>query len=126
MENYGSKQKVLNQKLSYVLQYKKERLIALNGAAQIYPIISDLIKDEEILIPDPGFGEYNRMFNVKDVYVDNGEFDTNLIEDKIKNISNVVFVNPNNPTGTMLKSSWILNMIQQIIPGQQLKRFFST
>lgn len=111
MENYGSKQKVLNQKLSYVLQYKKERLIALNGAAQIYPIISDLIKDEEILIPDPGFGEYNRMFNVKDVYVDNGEFDTNLIEDKIKNISNVVFVNPNNPTGTMLKSSWILNMI---------------
>ena len=111
MENYGSKQKVLNKKLSYVLQYKKENLIALNGAAQIYPIISDLIKNEEILIPDPGFGEYDRMFNVKDTYIDNGEFDTNLIEDKIKNISNIVFVNPNNPTGTMLKTSWILSMI---------------
>ena len=55
VENYGSKQKILNEKLSYVLQYNKERLIVLNGAAQIYPILSEIIKDQEILIPYPSF-----------------------------------------------------------------------
>ena len=64
-----------------------------------------------ILIPYPSFGEYNRVFNVKDTYDDNCEFDEIFIEDKIKNASNIVFVNPNNPTGTMLKTSWILKMI---------------
>ena len=105
------KTKILNEKLSYVLQYNKERLIVLNGAAQIYPILSEIIKDQEILIPYPSFGEYNRVFNVKDTYDDNCEFDEIFIEDKIKNASNIVFVNPNNPTGTMLKTSWILKMI---------------
>ena len=111
LENYGSKQKVLNEKLSYVLQYNKENLIALNGAAQIYPIISEIIKNQEILIPNPGFGEYERLFNVEDTYIDNGDVNYNLIERKVKKNSNIVFVNPNNPTGTMLKTSWILKMI---------------
>ena len=113
VHNYGSKQKLLNKKLSYVLQYKEERLVALNGAAQIYPILSEMLNNEDTLIPNPGFGEYERVFNVRDTYIDNGEVDYNLIEKKVENNSNVVFVNPNNPTGTILESSWIINMIDK-------------
>ena len=108
LENYGSKQNFLNQKLSYVLQYKKERLVVLNGAAQIYPIIADFLDGKDVLIPNPSFGEYSRVFKVRDFYKDNYYIDYNKIENKIKKNSNIVVVNPNNPSGSLLESLWII------------------
>lgn len=113
LQNYGSKQAILNKKLSYVLQYNEDRLIALNGAAQIYPILSDILKDSSALIPNPTFGEYLRVFNITDTYSDTGEFDYSLVESKFENISNIVIVNPNNPTGSIFITTWILEMINK-------------
>lgn len=113
LHNYGSKQSILNKKLSYVLQYNRDRLIALNGAAQIYPILSDILKDSSTLTPNPTFGEYPRVFNVTDTYSDTGEFDYSLVESKFENVSNIVMVNPNNPTGSIFKTTWILDMISK-------------
>ena len=113
LENYGSKQNFLNQKLSYVLQYKKERLVVLNGAAQIYPIIADFLDGKDVLIPNPSFGEYSRVFKVRDSYKDNCYIDYNKIENKIKKNSNIVVVNPNNPSGSLFESLWIIKMIDK-------------
>ena len=83
----------------------------MNGAAQIYPILSDILGDRSTLIPDPTFGEYSRVFNVTDTYADLGEYDYSLVESKFEKASNIVIVNPNNPTGSILKTTWILEMV---------------
>ena len=37
--NYGSSQEILNRKISYLELCDEENIIALSGAAQIYPIL---------------------------------------------------------------------------------------
>lgn len=113
VHNYGSNQEKLNVKLSYVLQYNPQRIIALNGAAQIYPFLSKLISNQTVLIPSPGFGEYDRIFKNVHTYNDKVGFDLNEIDEKIKKVKNVVFVNPNNPTGSILPTKWIIKKIEQ-------------
>ena len=44
LSNYGSSQIILNKKLSYVLQYDEDKLIVLNGATQVYPILRNIFK----------------------------------------------------------------------------------
>ena len=111
LENYGSKQQILNTKLSYVLQCKEDYVVALNGAAQIYPILQHLFKGKKILIPDPSFGEFKRIFQSTDTYGDKVGIDLNEVEQKIAENEVIVFVNPNNPTGTLIQSEVILNYI---------------
>jgi histidinol-phosphate/aromatic aminotransferase/cobyric acid decarboxylase-like protein/choline kinase len=109
LENYGSKQQLLNVKLSYVLRCKADYLVVLNGAAQIYPILQQLFADKKVLIPDPSFGEYKRIFQSHDTYSDSVGIDLKEVELKISENEVVVFVNPNNPTGTLIQSEVILN-----------------
>ena len=110
--NYGSSNKIFNQKLSYYLLKDESKLCALNGAAQIYPFINNKYSDSRVLIPNPTFGEYEKIFNKKDYYSDNGSFDFDEISKKILNNDIIVFVNPNNPTGTFVKSDIILELIK--------------
>lgn len=110
LTNYGSKQTILNEKLSYVLQYKKERLIVLNGATQIYPILKNIFKNKKVLIPDPTFGEYEKIFENHITYDDKVGFDKQEIESKIKLADIIVFVNPNNPTASILSSDWLFDI----------------
>ncbi len=110
LHNYGSKQKILNTKLSYVLQYKEENLIVLNGAAQIFPILKTILKDRNVLIPTPTFGEYNRIVNNHITYSDSIGFNQDEITEKLKLSDSIVFVNPNNPTGSVLSTEWILEL----------------
>jgi histidinol-phosphate/aromatic aminotransferase/cobyric acid decarboxylase-like protein/choline kinase len=111
LENYGSKQHLLNIKLSYVLQCKPDHLIALNGAAQVYPILQKIFAGKKILIPDPSFGEYRRISQIIDTYGDSVGIDLKEVEQKITSNEIIVFVNPNNPTGTLIQSEVILNYI---------------
>lgn len=111
--NYGSKQSLLNRKLSYVLQCKEERLIALNGASQIYPVLSNYFKTKKVLIPDPTFGEYSRIFDTIEKYTDSSLLEFNEIESKILGNDVIVLVNPNNPTGKVLSTDWIITLVNK-------------
>lgn len=111
--NYGSSQVILNKKLSYVLQYKEERLIILNGATQAYPILKNIFKNKKALIPTPTFGEYEKVFENFDTYDDKVGFDKKDILNKIESADILVFVNPNNPTGSVISTDWLFDISLQ-------------
>ncbi len=106
LENYGSRQSILNLKLSYVLEQSSENICLLNGASQIYPILKIFCKEKKWLIPAPTFGEYDN-FNVNQKYTDDVGFDLDEINSKIKDSEIILFVNPNNPTGSIIKTNYI-------------------
>ncbi len=115
--NYGSSQEVLNRKLSYFEGCDPANLILLNGASQAYPVLRHLYGSERALIPDPTFGEYPRTFPDALTYRDAGlagnggkAFSGGLAE-SIPSARVVVAVNPNNPTGTTLPTSGLLELI---------------
>ena len=112
LTNYGSKQGILNRKLSYVLLCDPDRLLVLNGASQIYPLLNSLLIGKKILRPSPTFGEYSRCFPAADVYGDRVGVDYEEIESKIKKCEVCIFVNPNNPTGTEIQSEWLIKLAQ--------------
>ncbi len=107
MHNYGSRQAILDRKMAWFLLCDESRITALNGASQIYPVLKSRFENSAALIPNPSFGEYTRIFSKINTYEDNGEFDISEIENKSINAEIVVFVNPNNPTGTLLDTEWI-------------------
>ncbi len=119
LQNYGSIQANLNQKLSYVLQYSSENLIALNGASQIYPILKNIWRDKKGLIPNPTFGEYYKIFNYFETYDDTVGFKKEEIQTKIDGCEVIVLVNPNNPTGSIIET----NIIWKLINTHPNKRF---
>lgn len=107
MQNYGGSQNLLNRKLSYHLLCREENVTALNGASQVYPLLERFFADKRVLIPSPTFGEYRRAFPVADSYFDEVGINCNEIVEKSRPYDGVVFVNPNNPTGTTLPTEWI-------------------
>lgn len=112
LQNYGSRQDILNQKLAYFLLYKKEFLNVLNGVSQIYPLLRKYFKGQNILLPEPTFGEYPRIFQSHETYNDKVGINLEELFEKTKSADLIVIVNPNNPTGTTLNSDWIFNLIK--------------
>ncbi|WP_269615885.1 aminotransferase class I/II-fold pyridoxal phosphate-dependent enzyme [Prochlorococcus marinus] len=111
LENYGSSSEVLNRKLSYVLQVDETNLLLLNGAAQIYPILANYLANKSALIPSPTFGEYPKIFPNASIYLDNFSYSEDDFISKLEGNQVVVIVNPNNPTGTTIRTESILNII---------------
>jgi histidinol-phosphate/aromatic aminotransferase/cobyric acid decarboxylase-like protein/choline kinase len=105
--NYGSRQGVLDKKMAWFLLCEPEHVHALGGASQIYPMLRERLNGQNVLIPRPTFGEYPRIFPDALTYGDSVGIDRREIEAKISSCTVVVFVNPNNPTGTTLDSAWI-------------------
>ncbi len=108
VRNYGSRQTVLNEKLSYLLLCDAANLQILNGASQVYPFLRRRFRDARALIPDPGFGEYQAAFPSCAVYEDNGRVSVCEIAGQARDADVVVFVTPNNPTGTTVPAAEIL------------------
>ena len=79
----------------------------LNGASQVYPFLRSRFRDARALIPHPGFGEYQAAFPSCAVYEDNGRTG-GRIAPQSEDTDVVVFVTPNNPTGTTLPAAQIL------------------
>ena len=98
LHNYGSKQEILNQKCAYFTRVKPERIVALNGAAQIYPLLKRLFAGKTFAVPTPTFGEYGRSFPNAELYPD-GALPSG------EGLDGLVVVNPNNPTGTITPSA---------------------
>jgi histidinol-phosphate/aromatic aminotransferase/cobyric acid decarboxylase-like protein/choline kinase len=107
LHNYGANQTLLNQKLSYHLLCQPERCVVLNGASQAFPILGQFFADRRVLIPCPTFGEYHRTFPTAAEYFDEIGFDLDQFLPLAQAAEVIVFVNPNNPTGTLLPSDWI-------------------
>jgi histidinol-phosphate/aromatic aminotransferase/cobyric acid decarboxylase-like protein/choline kinase len=107
LHNYGSTQDHLNQKLAYFLLCDVRNVNVLNGASEIYPLFKSQFAGRKALIPAPTFGEYPRVFPDHITYADQVGIDFGAIEQKSNDVSVVVFVNPNNPTGTTLETQRI-------------------
>ena len=107
LHNYGSRQDLLNQKLAWLLLCNKDNLHALNGASQIYPLLTTWLIGKKALMPAPTFGEYARVFPGAKTYGDHVGIDVGEVAAKSAECDVVVFVNPNNPTGSMIDTQWI-------------------
>jgi histidinol-phosphate/aromatic aminotransferase/cobyric acid decarboxylase-like protein/choline kinase len=105
--NYGSGQKLLDAKLANFLLCQPAPLTVLNGASQVYPVLKTHFRGRRSLLPDPTFGEYARCFPEACRYADCGQPDLQEIAARAACCEVVVFVNPNNPTGTVLPTEWI-------------------
>jgi histidinol-phosphate/aromatic aminotransferase/cobyric acid decarboxylase-like protein/choline kinase len=111
LQNYGSKQAVLNEKLSYLLLCGAANLQVLNGASQIYPFLRRRFDGALALIPNPSFGEYKATFPRHSTYADEGSLPVPSLE--AGDAAIVVFVTPNNPTGTVCDPAEILAFARQ-------------
>ena len=128
LHNYGSKQTILNRKLANYLLCNKHNLQVLNGASQVYPFLKQYFADKKVLIPAPTFGEYNAAFPDADTYGDEVGLDILEIITKAKDKEVIVFVNPNNPTGSCLSTNWIYgfakkNLQKTIIIDESFNEF---
>ncbi|MBP2371230.1 aminotransferase class I/II-fold pyridoxal phosphate-dependent enzyme [Pseudonocardia parietis] len=107
LQNYGSTQTVLNTKLSWALRWPDGRTHLLSGASQCYPWLKTWFAGKKVLTPEPTFGEYTRIFPDADRYADGPGVDWAELERRASAAEVVVFVNPNNPSGTTLDSNCI-------------------
>lgn len=107
LHTYGSTQSIVNTKLAWALNWEAEHTHALAGASQCYPWLRRLFAGKRALIPAPTFGEYSRVFPHAQCYGDAPGVQWSEIEAKARESDVVVFVNPNNPTGTTLETSGV-------------------
>ncbi len=107
--NYGSSQAVLNEKLAFFMLCNNRKINLLNGASQAFPILAELFGKKRILVPEPTFGEYTRLFDTCSSYPDHFRLSVGEIENKSRDCGVVVFVNPNNPTGSFIDSEKIFD-----------------
>jgi histidinol-phosphate/aromatic aminotransferase/cobyric acid decarboxylase-like protein/choline kinase len=131
IHNYGSRQSVLDRKMSWFLLCKEENVLALNGASQIYPMLACRFDGARAFLPQPSFGEYRRIFTNAAVYDDKVGFDLDAIGQGARGAEIVVFVNPNNPTGSCIPTEWIFsfaekNRAQTVIVDESFIEFAGT
>lgn len=114
LHNYGSKQSLLNQKLAVLLLCEADRVQLLNGASQVYPILGMEFRNKTVLVPSPTFGEYERIFDDVIHYSDHVGINPEEVADQSQSAEVIVFVNPNNPTGTVISTEWIYSFAQSL------------
>jgi histidinol-phosphate/aromatic aminotransferase/cobyric acid decarboxylase-like protein/CTP:molybdopterin cytidylyltransferase MocA len=112
--NYGSAQAILDLKLAYFLLCQPDNVHLLNGASQFSPILRSWFQPERVLLPDPTFGEYRRIFPTAHTYRDSGAIDISEVEEKAWDADLVVVVNPNNPTGTTVPTDEIKSLATRL------------
>lgn len=105
---YGSAQPVLDEALGRYLRQPAERVVLLNGLSQVFPILRRWFQGRPALVPAPTFGEYARAFPGAATYADAVGFDSAEVEARAQATAVVVFVNPNNPTGSWSPSDRIV------------------
>jgi histidinol-phosphate/aromatic aminotransferase/cobyric acid decarboxylase-like protein/choline kinase len=107
LRNYGSHQAILDEKLAWALQWPAGTVHAVAGASQCYPWLARWFAERDVLIPEPTFGEYPRAFPAARRYRDRPGVDWADLDASADEGGVVVFVNPNNPTGTVVSTDRI-------------------
>jgi histidinol-phosphate/aromatic aminotransferase/cobyric acid decarboxylase-like protein/choline kinase len=108
LRSYGSRQGILDQKLAWAMQWPVDLVHAVAGASQCYPWLRSWFRGRKVLIPDPTFGEYPRVFPDAERYQDGPGLDWAALEAAAESAEVVVFVNPNNPTGTTIPTEHLV------------------
>lgn len=111
MASYSSTQAVLNEKLSNFVRCDPRRVHFLNGTSQFFPTLRSMFSANRVLLPEPTFGEYTRMFPSAGTYPDGGEFRAADVLGRSDASDLIVVVTPNNPTGTTAKTSEVQSLI---------------
>lgn len=116
--NYGSSQDILDLKLAYFLRCEPDHVHLLNGASQFFSaVLRRWFQPARVLLPEPTFGEYSRIFPGARTYGDSGTIDIGEVEEKAREADLIVVVNPNNPTGTTIPVDEIKSLATRI-PGK--------
>jgi histidinol-phosphate/aromatic aminotransferase/cobyric acid decarboxylase-like protein/choline kinase len=113
MKSYGSSQDNIDLKMSYFLECNKEKIVTLNGSSQVFPFLKEYLRGKSILIPEPTFGEYTRTFSDAAIYDDKVGINKKQLELLSEDNDVIVFVNPNNPTGSLVETSYIIEQVQR-------------
>jgi len=130
--NYGSNQETLDALVADFVGCDARHIVALNGLSQIYPWLADQLAQApagDILVPAPTFGEYRRVFPNHIAYRDDfAAPDLDALAQRAARA--LIFVNPNNPTGTTLSSARLLRLADErrdvrIIVDESFIRFSS-
>ncbi len=111
VHNYGSCQRVLDQKLAHFLDLPAAELVLLGGASQVFPWLGRRFDGRRVLVPDPSFGEYARVFPQAEHYADTGSIDLQRLAERTHSFELCALVNPNNPTGTTLATEALHSLI---------------
>lgn len=110
LRGYGSTQRVLNEKLGFVRRCAPERVQVLHGATQLFPLMTELFGSRPALVPEPTFGEYRRVLPGAATYTDAPGYDLDEVARRLGPGGMLVVVNPNNPTGTTLRTDAIFEL----------------
>ena len=110
LRNYGSTQVVLNEKLAYARRCRADRVQVLHGAAQVFPLLPELLAGRTVLLPAPTFGEYARSFPAAATYADAPGYDLGVVARRLPKNGCLVIVNPNSPTGTLVGTGAIYSL----------------
>ncbi|MCW0212418.1 MAG: aminotransferase class I/II-fold pyridoxal phosphate-dependent enzyme [Pseudonocardia sp.] len=114
MFNYGSSQKLLNQKIATFVKCMSENIYFLNGASQFFrPFLERMFDDSEVLLPSPTFGEYNACFPNARNYSDDGTIHLGDVASQVGDARLIVVVNPNNPTGSTVPTDDLVTLARQ-------------
>ena len=115
IQNYSSTQKILNEKLAHFILVPEEKVCLLNGLSQLYPILSEIFRGKTVLMPRPTFGEYEKIFQNKIYYTDSGftSLSDQISESDVLQADIVLFVNPNNPTGSFFKAQEVIEFSER-------------
>jgi len=111
IQNYGSAQTVLDRKLSWWLLCRPERVAVVNGLSQIFPWLARRLTGQQVLLPQPTFGEYTRLFPNHLAYSDSFRLDLDEIEERLPETDVCVIVSPNNPTGSEVQTAALHDLI---------------
>ena len=114
--NYGSRQVILNEKLSYFLLCDPGRVQVLHGASQAFPFLPRVLGGRNAAIPAPTFGEYDRAWPAATRYADSPGIDWGCVESLAREHGLVVLVNPNSATGTTIPTKEIYALAHRV-PG---------
>ena len=101
-----------------------ENIITLNGAAEFFYLFFNTFKPQRVMIPVPSFSEYERASKAADcevryfaTYAENSfniSFDELIEIIRSEDINCVVLANPNNPTGNLLESREIIELLEGV------------
>jgi histidinol-phosphate/aromatic aminotransferase/cobyric acid decarboxylase-like protein/choline kinase len=113
---YGSRQVVLNEKLSYFLHCDPSRLQVMHGASQAFPFMPRVLGERSAALPTPTFGEYDRAWPAATRYGDSPGVNWGCVESLAEERGLVVLVNPNSATGTLIPTKDIYALARRL-PG---------
>jgi histidinol-phosphate/aromatic aminotransferase/cobyric acid decarboxylase-like protein/choline kinase len=113
ISSYGSTQQVLNEKLAWFTGSRADRLQVLHGASQAFPMLRKALSGLSIAIPTPTFGEFPRAFPDSVRYCDAPGVELRDLDNLASQVEVLVVVNPNNPTGTVIATPQLHELIDR-------------